>query len=508
MGLFVAQDGRYQGWLAALLCCIAAVGDDEYPIEKEQLRPTTSICQQHPITLTALPSIPTARDPVSIKGERSVLPSDGVRAVPAQAPSLKPLELGNSLLRTPRPTQWRPESSLGDHTHHTGIGAPTSFRRVEHTDSQRASLVPLRLGPVVLSNPSDNASTTPTSTAARPHLRSDSTQGLMSQSKRESYRAQGDAPFQRCHQSSTTALSTKTSASSLGSGHLTNSLASPAIQPSTNRTRISRASSSNSLHRQALETRAASSERIPLKRKRSLQNVRKSSAEHGEAKLEKEVLELNTIVEERRTDPPRPQGPPPQHVAAVAPTMEVRARKETLNDIGSALARPFTARESSHMNTIFDSPDKPRRPSTSRASSRVSGWLSGLLPTLSTATPPAPNHHHQPEPFYKCVPPPTASTRRPRPASSSEVAAASPRSSLASDPDDALNAPSLTAASSPTTKGHSRSLTAESRLTPLSPPSMIYGQEMPPEEATCRKGSAVGEHWLGGISESQVGLAF
>ncbi|TKA78918.1 hypothetical protein B0A55_03913 [Friedmanniomyces simplex] len=252
----------------------------------------------------------------------------------------------------------------------------------------------------------------------------------------------------------------------------------------------------------ALETRAASSERITLKRKRSLQNVRKSCAEHGEAKVEKEVLELNTIVEERRTDPPRPQGLPPQHVAAVAPTMEVRARKETLNDIGSALARPFTARESSHMNTIFDSPDKPRRPSTSRASSRVPGWLSGLLPTLSTATPPAPNPH-QPEPFYKCVPPSMASTRRPRPASP-----ASPRSSLTSDPDDALNAPSLTAASSPTTKGHSRSLTAESRLTPLSPPSMIYGQEMPPEEATCRKGSAAGEHWLGGISESQVGLAF
>jgi len=40
MGLFVAQDGRYRGWLAALLCCFAAVGDDEHPSEKDRSRRT------------------------------------------------------------------------------------------------------------------------------------------------------------------------------------------------------------------------------------------------------------------------------------------------------------------------------------------------------------------------------------------------------------------------------------------------------------------------------------
>lgn len=34
MGLFTTEDGRYQGWLAALLCCCAALNDDEYPKER------------------------------------------------------------------------------------------------------------------------------------------------------------------------------------------------------------------------------------------------------------------------------------------------------------------------------------------------------------------------------------------------------------------------------------------------------------------------------------------
>ena len=38
MGLFVAENGHYQGWLAAFLCCCAALNDDEYPIEKDGSR--------------------------------------------------------------------------------------------------------------------------------------------------------------------------------------------------------------------------------------------------------------------------------------------------------------------------------------------------------------------------------------------------------------------------------------------------------------------------------------
>ncbi|KAK0276087.1 hypothetical protein LTR91_008513 [Friedmanniomyces endolithicus] len=494
MGLFVARNGHYQGWLAALLCCIAAVGDDESPEERERrTRTITAICYQEPITLTALPRIPTA--PGSFTGEESGLPfhpPNSVHPLAAQAPSLKPLELGDSLLRKPRPRQWKQESLHGDRTSQHIIGPPTAFRRVEHTEGQRASLIPLRLGPVVLSNPSHDDGMTPTtahSATANSHQRTDSTQGLLSQSKPDFYGAQRDSPFQRCQQLSTTALSSKTSASSLATV-----LSSPNIDLPASRPRIVRLSSSSSLHRQALETRAASVERLPLKRQRSPQNVRKLAAEPGDSRAEKEILELNTIVEERRTEQTRVHTPSPQHVAAIAPAMEVRARKETLNDIGSALARPFTARESVHLQNTFDPGERPTRPSTSRASPRVSRWLSGLLPTHRSQTPPP----QQPAPFYKCVVPPPPSSTRQRRASSQ---ASMPGSSVVS-----LDAPSLTAASSPTTTtttatkwGHSRSLTAESRLTFRSPPpSTVHDHEVLED---------VEEHWPVVVSRSQVGLA-
>lgn len=38
MGLFLTEDGHFQGWLAAFLCCCAAVSDDESPYEKERSR--------------------------------------------------------------------------------------------------------------------------------------------------------------------------------------------------------------------------------------------------------------------------------------------------------------------------------------------------------------------------------------------------------------------------------------------------------------------------------------
>ena len=40
MGLFVAGDGHYQGWLAAFLCCCAAVDVDEHPVEKSKANGT------------------------------------------------------------------------------------------------------------------------------------------------------------------------------------------------------------------------------------------------------------------------------------------------------------------------------------------------------------------------------------------------------------------------------------------------------------------------------------
>lgn len=38
MGLLVSDDGHYQGWLAALLCCCAALDGDDNPAEREKER--------------------------------------------------------------------------------------------------------------------------------------------------------------------------------------------------------------------------------------------------------------------------------------------------------------------------------------------------------------------------------------------------------------------------------------------------------------------------------------
>ena len=323
------------------------------------------------------------------------------------------------------------------------------------------------------------------STGAHTHKRSDSTQGLLLQSKRESYRSHRDTPFQRCQQLSSTALSTKTSASSLDSSHQHSTQHSPAVEQLPYRPPISRGSSSSSLRKQAQETRAPSAERNRLTRKRSLQSVRKSSTDVGDGTVDREILELNTIVEERRAELPRPQSPPTQHIAAIAPTMAMRARSETLDAIGSALARPLTARDATHIAEVFDPPPKRARPSTARTSTRVSGWLSGLLPAISTTTQSAAQ-----EPFYQCKLPALRRTH----------SEASIRTSTASVTE--LDSPSLTAASSPTTKGHSRSLTAESRLTPISPPSTVYDYEMNENKKDAE------EHWPLSTSRSQVGLAF
>ncbi|KAK3116432.1 hypothetical protein LTR53_003225 [Teratosphaeriaceae sp. CCFEE 6253] len=496
MGLFVAQDGHYRGWLAALLCCIAGVGDDEHPAERVHARPTpsTEACRNNAGALTALPSLPMTRQQTNIKGDE---PADHPRRildrqiVADQPPSLRPLSLGESLLPSPKAT-YRPRRNSFGHSRRPSIGAPSSFRRVDHTDSQRASLVPLRLGPVVLAtpmaeDPAPNASTP--SQGLHAHRRSDSTQGLLSQGQRAPHAARRDTPFQRCQRPSSASLAPKTSTSSTNSSRHGNLPVSPTAEHYASRTPVSRGSSPGSLYRSARDVRASSSDRSRVPRTRSLQNMRKGSTDAGDSSADQEIVELNTIVEERRSLQARPRSPPVQHIAAIAPSMLVQARSETLNDIGSALARPLTARPASHLAHIFDSPEKPTRPSTSRASSsRVSGWLSGLLPTISTSTPAA-----RQEPFYKCATP--APHRRPHSATSSHT-------SLASVTE--LDSPSLTAASSPTTtKGHhSRSLTAESRLTPISPPSTIYDHDLSDAKTSAE------EHWPVVITQSQVGLAF
>ena len=491
MGLFVTEDGHFQGWLAAFLCCCAAVTEDEHPIERGRSRRKSStfslarhlytyevaastrpgICNEQPQSLTALPQYPNA--PVSagtFKGDEPIF--DEAREarrrhdslVHDRPPSLKPLDFGGSSLLGKRTSR----RSFG-HNHRPSIGAPTAFRRLEGTDGQRQGLVPLKLGPVILREsptPDQPSPATLEALTASGRKRSDSTQQLLSRSQQQSYREQRVTPFQRCSRSSTDLLSSpkQTDPIELPAEPVPAPLL--ASEQRAARGQRSRESSAGSLRRQAIESSAASTKSrtsseggrgARLKRKRSNQSVRQPLAEPEDKDLDKEILELNTIVEERRAEAALKKTPE-SHVPAIAPSMRVRARSETLNDIGSALSRPLTSQKPPWIDTTNPAPTEgPGRPSTSRGissrSSRVSGWLSGLMSTSSQAQP------SEPEPFYKCIPP----TRQ----------RAQSESSLCSSVSH-IESPSLTSATSPT--GHSRSLTAESYMTTLSPPSTLYGQ--------------------------------
>ncbi|OQO07097.1 hypothetical protein B0A48_07665 [Cryoendolithus antarcticus] len=473
MGLFVTEDGgHYKGWLAALLCCCAAVTEDEHPAERAKERATPSkraeVCNEEP-PLTALPSIPTAHYKLGSNGEKSESGSQDVDDDYAthSRHSLKPLDLGSSSL-LPRHEFMYPDARTRS--------LPRLTAHVQHH-----ALVPLQLGPVVLRDAPDLA-IPPEAAVPRPRQRSDSTQHLLGDAKRESYLESRETPFQRCSRSSTDML---------------NTYLMPAVgEQAATRVAASTKSSSSSLRRQALESKVTSSTpRTPtdstrasakLKRKRSDQSNRKGVPSTTEHSIEQEILELNTIVEERRAES---RGKPfSGHVPAVAPAMEVRARSETLNDIGSAFSRPLTSREVPHRLNTFELETRPARPATSRArsrsSNRVSGWLSGIMNASGFGS--APSSATADEPFYRCQP--SAAQTRPLSQTSMQSSMTEPES------------PALTLASSPTatSKGytHSRSLTAESRLTPLLPVEMLYGGKIVEDGGTWRVSSP-----------SQVGVA-
>lgn len=424
------------------------------------------VCNQQP-ALTALPSMP-----IDDKADGDVDTIDGQKnefETPYQRPhSLKSLDLGASSLM-PR---------------HNNVDLDSEPKHVQppSLSTPRQGLVPLRLRPVVLRESPDIeflAKDTPSSDTENrvgQRARSDSTQDLLGDSKRESYRDTRETPYQRCSRRSRDMLAML-----------------PSTRPSEStptRPTVSTQSSASSLRRQAIETRVLSSRpsaesfRPParLKRKHSDPLSRKVA----DIDVDQEILELNTIVEERRADAARSHAPD-AHIPAVAPLMKVRARSETLNDIGSAFSRPLTARDVTKAEDVLEREPRPRRPATSRgpsgSSNRVSGWLSSIITSSSPAQAP-----HAQESFYKCSP----MASQPRPVS---------RSSLCSLVTE-LESPSLTLASSPTatSKGHSRSLTMESRLTALEPVERAYDAVDVVEE------KVVGGAWRVS-SPSQVGVA-
>ncbi len=391
----------------------------------------------------------------------------------------------------------RPRHSPG-HAPRPSISSPYGFRRLDQTDAQRQSLVPLRLGPVVLREspvPPEARSPVESSSARNAvHERSSSTEDLLVESERpQSYRINRDSPFNRYQQQSSTVWPLQPPPpAAVESEHRTVEFQEQrAARPA-----VSSRSSSSSLRR-ANEASTPSSlssrpshERMRPKRKRSQQSVRRSGSDIDDQELEKGVMELNTIVEERRAEAAR-GSTPDHHIAAIAPTMQVRARAETLDAIGSGLARPLTAQAFSHdpmrSEPATERPVLRRSASTTlRTSSRVSGWLSGIFPSASSS------HLPSGEPFYKCQPRPRLPQR--------SLSENSICSSVAES-----ESPSLTVASSPTSKGHSRSHTGESRLTPLWPPA-TYHDPHSYGELDVRK--AREDHWPVVMTPtSQVGLA-
>jgi hypothetical protein len=311
--------------------------------------------------------------------------------------------------------------------------------RPSHSGSiHRQNLVPLALGPVVLSDGpeiiQDQCGPAPSwedANAKSQHQRSESTQNLLSNAASQSYFENRETPFQRCGRQSTEGLVMRSQENSVPKG-----TASTPSLPSTLRHHVRDISNSSS--QLTLNDRPRTGSR--LQRKRS--NLSKSSfGNAGDSDVEKEVLELNTIIEERRAEGNKIRHRESQHIPAVAPSMQIGARSETLNDIGSALSRPLTAPHPSSPETVHELDSKQVRPKDSR----VSGWLSSVT-TSATAFKPS---NATTEPFYKCN---TGTTRD--------------RNLSASSSGTALDSVLNTLESSPTTsKRYSRSL----MITPLTP---------------------------------------
>jgi len=254
----------------------------------------------------------------------------------------------------------------------------------------RKTLVPIQLGPVILRDASeithDNTAAMPSgsgdSRSKHRHERSESTQNLLSNASRPSYFDNREMPHQRYGRHSAETLTLHLHSQETVAPRATkstHSLSSSFTQHSRD------ISTSSSLL--TLTERPKTGAR--LQRKRSNQS-KSSFGNPGDSDVEKEVLELNTIVEERRAEGNRVRSRDSRHIPAVAPSMQVGVRSETLNDIGSALSRPLAVQHPTTGEVSAGLEGKEHQP----RSSRVSGWLSDVT---TSAKSDADNN----EPFYK-----------------------------------------------------------------------------------------------------------
>lgn len=397
--------------------------------------------------LTALPSLPkTARLSASDKVEADSISLHDSR-------HSDPFNLSKP--STFDPDSLLPQPATNDtNNQHPQLDRSTTDDTIRTTRHVRPSpvgslhkqnLVPLPLGPIVLRDPRD---VTPTITpspanwestnAKRRHQRSESTQDLLSNASRQPYLHHRETPYQRCSRRSTETLTMRMSPPE---NTMQSFLAQRSLAPQTTASTPSLSSSYKQHARDASSssTQSTLNERpwtgTRLVRKRSNQS-KASLGSPGDSDVEKEVLELNTIVEERRAEGNKHRSRN-SHIPAVAPSMQVGARSETLDDIGSALSRPLTTRHAAYLTKTGSEVDSNQRPKSSRSTAHVSGWLSSVTTTSD-------------EPFYKYAAEPQSRSR-----------ATSASSSVT-----ALDSVSYTLESSPTTsKRYSRSL----MITPLAP---------------------------------------
>ena len=424
MGLLVDDNGQYRGWLAAFLCCCAALNEDEYPNErerdklacKESIVRMTWTCADNDIVSskestytkqpqsTSLPSLPPLNTTLVVQngvsdndaGSRhDSRQSDPACSLPKSF-HFDPDHLLPQLSTkdTDIPGSQLPQSPTYDPT------SPTRRVRLNRSESiQKKGLIPLPLGPVILRDPNDAMYSTRQTTASRDtfsathrHQGSDSTQDLLGNVSLPPYQETRETPYQRCGRQSTETLAKRASptdnaqAPSPAVRLFPPKANAPSPSLSTSLRQHARDLSSSSSHSTLVDQR--STRNTPrLQRKRS--NQSKSPFGNAEdSDVEKEVLELNTIVEERRAENNKERSAS-GHVPAVAPSMQVRARSETLTDIGSALSRPLTAASKRDLRVETGSEEErreDRRPQTSKNSSSVPGWLSSASPTTVTTT--------------------------------------------------------------------------------------------------------------------------
>nr|POE94601.1 hypothetical protein CFP56_16838 [Quercus suber] len=441
---------------------------------------TNELCDQQPLPFARLESVTGSQHLNAAHSAPNVdygEPTGQSVRSHHRPPSLRPLQLGNSSLLPRRSSHQRQHSESVPPCRRPSIGAPTAFRRLEYTERQRSSLIPLRLGPVILKETLPSQEPQP----SRPpsYISADVADHVLRRADSTIDMSSGVAAEGSEHANDRTSHEAAESGEEL---HLPEpSLAQEQMTPvgldlsrdHAPRPMVSTRSSSSSLRRQAIETNAASAfarfngasvsrERPAIRRKMSLSSLRRSPGENEEPHVDQEILELNTIVEEKRVEAVRPPTPD-DHRPAIAPTMQVRARSETLSDIGSAFSRPHASRDTISSSifpsrpvarTLERTSSQPRSRSASRSRSRVSGWLSNILSTSFSSAP------IPPEPFYKC-----------QPRGSQHMRAYSERS-LCSSTLTEIDSPALTVASSSISKGHSRSITADSTI-PF--PAPVYG---------------------------------